>query len=130
MFIDAYAQNFWSPEIPESERRLTGWQALTHSARAMAPVYWYVALTAAAVGIASADSMRTGVLPRTATGMTGRNTAACPMRQCVWCLPGVDCITPISHGTITTATSTACSASTRRELPATAPKGRWAEIKP
>jgi glycosyltransferase involved in cell wall biosynthesis len=33
MFIDAYAQNFWSPEIPESERRLTGWQALTHSAR-------------------------------------------------------------------------------------------------
>jgi len=31
MFIDAYTQNFWSPEIPENERRLTGWQTLTHS---------------------------------------------------------------------------------------------------
>ena len=31
MLIDAYAQNFWSPEIPEDQRQLTGWQALTHS---------------------------------------------------------------------------------------------------
>lgn len=31
MHIDAYAQNFWSPEIPEEQRELTGWQAMTHS---------------------------------------------------------------------------------------------------
>ena len=31
MFMDAFAQNFWSPEIPEHERRLSGLQALTHS---------------------------------------------------------------------------------------------------
>jgi glycosyltransferase involved in cell wall biosynthesis len=31
MLIDAYAQNFWSPEIPEDQRRLTGWQSMTHS---------------------------------------------------------------------------------------------------
>jgi glycosyltransferase involved in cell wall biosynthesis len=31
MLIEAYAQNFWSPEIPEDQRQLAGWQALTHS---------------------------------------------------------------------------------------------------
>ncbi len=29
--IDAYAQNFWSPEVPQEQRQLTGWQAMTHS---------------------------------------------------------------------------------------------------
>lgn len=33
MLIDAYAQNFWSPEIPEDQRQLAGWQMLTHSDR-------------------------------------------------------------------------------------------------
>lgn len=31
MLIDAYAQNFWSPEIPEDQRQLAGWEAMTHS---------------------------------------------------------------------------------------------------
>jgi GT2 family glycosyltransferase len=31
MFVDGFAQNFWSPEIPEGQRQLTGWQAMTHS---------------------------------------------------------------------------------------------------
>jgi glycosyltransferase involved in cell wall biosynthesis len=29
--IDAYAQNFWSPEITQEQRQLSGWQAMTHS---------------------------------------------------------------------------------------------------
>jgi glycosyltransferase involved in cell wall biosynthesis len=29
--IDAYAQNFWSTEVPEDQRQLAGWQTLTHS---------------------------------------------------------------------------------------------------
>jgi len=33
MLIDGYAQNFWSPEIPDDQRRLAGWQMLTHSDR-------------------------------------------------------------------------------------------------
>jgi glycosyltransferase involved in cell wall biosynthesis len=31
MLIDAYAQNFWSPEVSEEQRQLDGWQSLTHS---------------------------------------------------------------------------------------------------
>lgn len=31
MLCDAYTQNFWSPEVPEGKRELTGWQKLTHS---------------------------------------------------------------------------------------------------
>lgn len=31
MLLDAFAQNFWSPEIPEGQRELAGWQAMTHS---------------------------------------------------------------------------------------------------
>jgi glycosyltransferase involved in cell wall biosynthesis len=31
MLIDAYAQNFWSPDIPDDQRQLIGWEALTHS---------------------------------------------------------------------------------------------------
>lgn len=34
MLIDAYAQNFWSPEIPEDQRQLPGLQTLTHSGEA------------------------------------------------------------------------------------------------
>jgi GT2 family glycosyltransferase len=30
MLIDAFSQNFWSPEIPPQQRNLDGWQALTH----------------------------------------------------------------------------------------------------
>lgn len=29
--IDAYAQNFWSAEVPEDQRQLAGWQAMTHA---------------------------------------------------------------------------------------------------
>jgi glycosyltransferase involved in cell wall biosynthesis len=29
--IAAYAQNFWSPEIPADQQELAGWQSLTHS---------------------------------------------------------------------------------------------------
>jgi glycosyltransferase involved in cell wall biosynthesis len=31
MLLDAYAQNFWSPDVPEAQRQLAGWQAMTHS---------------------------------------------------------------------------------------------------
>jgi glycosyltransferase involved in cell wall biosynthesis len=31
MLIDGYAQNFWSPELSEDQRQLTGLQTLTHS---------------------------------------------------------------------------------------------------
>jgi len=31
MLIDAYAQNFWSPDIPQEQRQLDGLQATTHS---------------------------------------------------------------------------------------------------
>lgn len=31
MLIDAYAQNFWSPEIPTDQQTLAGWQSMTHS---------------------------------------------------------------------------------------------------
>lgn len=31
MFLDAFAKNFWSPEIPQNQRQLANWQALTHS---------------------------------------------------------------------------------------------------
>ena len=31
VFLDAYARNFWSPEIPEDKRQLPNWQTLTHS---------------------------------------------------------------------------------------------------
>jgi len=31
VFLDAFAKNFWSPEIPEDKRQLPSWQALTHS---------------------------------------------------------------------------------------------------
>jgi len=31
MLSDGHAQNFWSPEVPEAARQLTGWQKLTHS---------------------------------------------------------------------------------------------------
>jgi len=31
VLIDAYAQNFWSPEIPVEDRALDGWEAQTHS---------------------------------------------------------------------------------------------------
>ena len=31
MLVDAYTQNFWSPEVPEDQRELQGWQKLTHS---------------------------------------------------------------------------------------------------
>jgi glycosyltransferase involved in cell wall biosynthesis len=33
MFLDAFAKNFWSPEIPHDKRQLHSWQALTHSDR-------------------------------------------------------------------------------------------------
>lgn len=33
MLMNAYARNFWSPEVPEDQRRLTGWQAVTHSSQ-------------------------------------------------------------------------------------------------
>lgn len=29
--IDAYAQNFWSPDVPADQRQLAGWQSMTHS---------------------------------------------------------------------------------------------------
>ena len=126
MFIDAYAQNFWSPEIPESERRLLGWQALTHSARPWPQFIgtWLLRRPLWEL-VGGFDENRR--FAEDSDWHDRRDTAVCPLRQCVWCLPGVDCITPISRGTITTATSTACSDSTRRELPATAPKERWAE---
>lgn len=31
MLVDGYAQNFWSPEIPEDQRQLRGWESITHS---------------------------------------------------------------------------------------------------
>ncbi len=31
MLSDAHAQNFWSPEVPDAKRQLSGWQKLTHS---------------------------------------------------------------------------------------------------
>lgn len=31
VLVDAYARNFWSPEIPEHDRKQEGWMAHTHS---------------------------------------------------------------------------------------------------
>lgn len=31
VLVDAYTQNFWSPEVPQEQRELVGWQKLTHS---------------------------------------------------------------------------------------------------